>query len=95
MSTTENQWLSTKAAAERLGVTPRTLYRLIDAGELPAYKFGRVIRLRALEVEAFIDASRIAPGALKHLYPDSADGVREAGENEVQSDGPAASTAAD
>jgi excisionase family DNA binding protein len=30
----------------RLGVTLRTLYRLIDEGRLPAYKMGRVIRLR-------------------------------------------------
>src|SRR5262249_41319426 len=39
-------WVSTKAAAARLGVVPPTLYRLIDLGELPAYRFGRVIRLR-------------------------------------------------
>lgn len=29
-----------------LGITPRTLYRLIDAGEIPAYRMGRVIRLQ-------------------------------------------------
>ena len=40
----------------------RTLYRLIDHGELPAYRFGRVIRLRAVEVDQFIDASRIPAG---------------------------------
>ena len=40
----------------------RTLYRLIDHGELPAYRFGRVIRLRAVEVDQFIDASRIHAG---------------------------------
>lgn len=64
------QWLSTQDAAERLGITPRTLYRFIDQGDLPAYRFGRVIRLRAHEVDAFIDASRIKPGELEHLYPE-------------------------
>ena len=64
-------WMSTAEAAGRLGVTVRTLYRLIDEGELPAYKFGRVIRLQQGEVDAFIQASRISPGSLEHLYPDS------------------------
>ena len=50
-----NEWLSTEHAARRLGVTARTLYALIDKGELPAYKMGRVIRLRAHEVDAYID----------------------------------------
>lgn len=66
-------WVSTNAAADHLGITSRTLYRLIDEGKLPAYKFGRVIRLKRAEVDAFIEASRIKPGTLKHLYPDAAD----------------------
>src|SRR5690349_10550909 len=37
-------WLSTAEAANRLGITPRTLYRFIDEGQLVAYRFGRVIR---------------------------------------------------
>lgn len=64
------EWLSTKEASERLGVTLRTLYRFIDEGQLPAFQFGRVIRLKAKDVVEFIEASRIAPGALKHLYPE-------------------------
>jgi excisionase family DNA binding protein len=63
-------WLSTQAAARRLGITPRTLYRFIDHGDLPAYRFGRVIRLKAHEVDAFIESSRIKPGELEHLYPE-------------------------
>lgn len=64
------RWLSTKEATARLGVTLRTLYRFIDEGELPAYHFGRVIRLRASDVDAFIEASRIKAGDLRHLYPE-------------------------
>ncbi len=63
-------WLSTKEAAERLGVTLRSLYRFIDEGGLAAYKFGRVIRLQESDVEAFIESSRIVPGSLEHLYPE-------------------------
>lgn len=72
MSGTEIEWLSTQAAAKRLGITPRTLYRFIDLGELPAYRLGRVIRLKATDVDAFIEGSRIEPGSLEHLYPDTA-----------------------
>ena len=64
-------WMSTAEAAKRLGITPRTLYRFIDEGQLPAYRFGRVIRLKADEVDAFIDNCRIEPGTLEHLYPDA------------------------
>lgn len=66
------EWLSTQEAARRLGITTRTLYRFVDQGELPAYRMGRVIRLQAADVDAFIEGSRIRPGTLEHLYPDTA-----------------------
>ena len=65
------RWLSTADAAKRVGITPRTLYRFIDNGEVPAYRFGRVIRLKESEVDAFIESCRIEPGTLEHLYPDA------------------------
>ncbi len=64
------RWMSTRTASERLGVTLRTLYRFIDEGQLAAYKFGRVIRIKETDVENFIEAARIAPGSLEHLYPE-------------------------
>ncbi|MEX0705095.1 MAG: helix-turn-helix domain-containing protein [Nitriliruptoraceae bacterium] len=70
MTQEEIRWLSTREAARRLGLTTRTLYRLIDDGKLPAYKFGRVIRLQESEVATFIDQARIEPGDLAHLYAD-------------------------
>lgn len=62
------EWLSTADAADRLGINTRTLYRLIDAGEIPAYKFGRVIRVQGKDVEAFVEGARVEPGSLEHLY---------------------------
>jgi excisionase family DNA binding protein len=64
------EWLSTQDAARRLGITTRTLYRFIDQGDLPGYRMGRVIRVKAADVDAFIEASRIQPGTLEHLYPE-------------------------
>lgn len=71
MGTQDIQWLGTAEAARYLGITTRTLYRLIDAGELPAFKFGRVIRLKQADVDSFIEASRVIPGTLEHLYPEA------------------------
>jgi excisionase family DNA binding protein len=69
------QWLSTKQAAAYLGIIPRTLYRLIDSGQLPAYRFGRVIRLQRHQIDAFIESVRIQPGTLQHLYSDTTDSI--------------------
>jgi excisionase family DNA binding protein len=66
----EGGWMSTTEAARRLGITIRTLYRLIDEGQLVAYKVGRVIRLRPDDLAEFMDSARIEPGSLGHLYPD-------------------------
>lgn len=87
MTSHDFEWLNTSESADLLGITPRTLYRFIDEGRLPAYRFGRVIRLRADEVVKFIDECRIAPGSLGIL---DADGGSSASE---QSDG--ASSAGD
>ena len=69
-STTPNlrvKWMSSNEAAERLGVTTATLYRFIDEGRLPAYRMGRVIRLKESELEDFERTCRIQPGSLSHL----------------------------
>ena len=60
-------------------MTLRSLYRLVDAGDLVAYKFGRVIRLKQDDVDRFIESCRIAPGTLEHLLP-----VRRVGEADRQ-----------
>jgi excisionase family DNA binding protein len=73
----EIHWLSTREAARHLGITTRTLYRLIDSGQVPAYKFGRVIRLKAVEVDRFIEKARIQPGSLEHLYAEAGPGDDE------------------
>ena len=65
------EWMGTPEAARYLGITTRTLYRFIDEGQLAAYKFGRVIRLKRDDLDAFIDNSRIQPGSLEHLYPET------------------------
>ena len=46
------RWGSIDVAAERLGVSPRTVRRMISRGELPAYRVGkRLIRIDLLELD--------------------------------------------
>jgi excisionase family DNA binding protein len=62
-------WMNSAEASKRLGITVRTLYRFIDDGNLPAYRFGRVIRLKQAEVDTFIESCRIEPGTLDSAPP--------------------------
>ena len=47
---TGEDWMSVPDACRLLGINNRLLYRLIDEGQVPAYKFGRVIRFRRTDV---------------------------------------------
>ena len=69
---TQIEWLGTTAAAKRLGITTRTLYRFIDEGYIAAYRMGRVIRVKGEDVDAYIESCRIEPGTISHLYPEVA-----------------------
>lgn len=53
MNSPNQEWLTMTQACRRLRVSRTTLFRLIDRGELPAYRIGWMIRLRVDEVEAY------------------------------------------
>ena len=46
-------WISPAAAALRLGLAVRDIYRLIDTGSLPGYRIVGEVRLLAHEVDQF------------------------------------------
>lgn len=48
-------FLTTKQAAERLGITPRRVQALIEAGRLPAQKFGRDYMIREKDLKLVED----------------------------------------
>jgi excisionase family DNA binding protein len=70
-------------AADYLGVVLRTLYKFLDEGVIPAYKLGRVIRLKREDIDAFLESQRIVPGSLSHLYPPQEDHRGENDEDEA------------
>ena len=64
----EVTWVGTTEACAKLGISNRTLYRLIDNGDIPAYRIGRVVRLKAADLDDYLERARITPGELGHLY---------------------------
>jgi excisionase family DNA binding protein len=65
---TGEDWVGAPALARELGIMLRTLYKILDFGELPSYKLGRVIRIRRSDVEEYLESVRVRPGDLAHLY---------------------------
>ena len=60
-------WFSVADAADEIGVTTRTIYRLINDGALSAYRLGRVFRIRTTDLASYLESARIKPGDLDHL----------------------------
>ena len=54
-------WLNTDDAATYIGITPATLRRLVDRGEVVAFQIGRVRRYRQVDLDRFLDGARVKP----------------------------------
>lgn len=76
-------WLSVPRVAEMLGLKAATVRALIERGDLaadftlPYPRPGsrrRSIKVRQQDLKAFMERSRVRPGALAHLYPQSDNG---------------------
>ena len=57
---TKSAFLTTEEVLTCLKVTPRTIYRLIKTGELPAVRIGRQWRFRRADLDEWIDRQRTA-----------------------------------
>jgi excisionase family DNA binding protein len=73
-------WLGVPAVAEELGVTMRTLYRILNFGELPCYRIGRVLRIRRADVRTFREQGRVEPEGWTRPFP-----TEERGEPPIKS----------
>ncbi len=83
------------AAAELLGVTNRTIYALIDEGDLQAEitrpsgpKGRRVIRIHSAAIARFLERSRVSPGELGDLHPPTVGGRYRSGPQRLTSSDP-------
>ena len=53
------QLLDVDQIADRLGVTPRFIRRLVDERRIPFCKLGKFVRFDAAEIAAWVDARRV------------------------------------
>lgn len=56
-------YLSAEVVATALGVSPRTIHRLVEAGELSALRVGRQRRIPQAELDAFVERHTEPPDA--------------------------------
>ena len=52
--------LTYRDAARLLGITERSVWALVQRGEIPAVRFGRTVRIDPADLRAFIDSSKQA-----------------------------------
>jgi excisionase family DNA binding protein len=53
--------LDIETAAQQLGVSVKTIRRLVQEKELPAYRIGRQLRFKPEELDAFLEENRTIP----------------------------------
>jgi excisionase family DNA binding protein len=59
---TDRLLLTKPEAAERLGVSIRTVERLVAGGRLPQLHVGRAVRLRVSDLEAYVQSAECGVG---------------------------------
>jgi excisionase family DNA binding protein len=52
-------FLTPTEAAGRLRVSKMTVYRLIHGGHLPAVQIGKAFRIRAADLESYLEAATV------------------------------------
>jgi excisionase family DNA binding protein len=55
--------LTLEQAAEQLAVSTRTLRRWIASGAIPAFRHGRIVRVREIDLHRFISERMAMPAA--------------------------------
>lgn len=69
---TLSKLLSVPEAAERLRVSPTWLYHLASAKQIRFVKLGRRVLFREEDLLAWVEASEVAPLAIKAVQPNQA-----------------------
>ena len=53
-----NEFYTVQELAGLLKVTPKTIYRMVERGDLPCHRIGRIKRFSREDVEAFLNRCR-------------------------------------
>ncbi len=57
----KEEMLSTTEVGKMLGVTSKTVIRMIEGGQIPGYRVNFVWKVRRGDVEAYLEAHRFRP----------------------------------
>ena len=61
MMTQDQVFLSVQDVAKRINVNPRTVNRMIERGDLPAYRVSGVLRIDERDLQAYLERNRTQP----------------------------------
>lgn len=53
-------FLTVRQVADWLNVAPATAYRLTESGQLPSFRIRRAVRVRRVDVEAYLTKQRVS-----------------------------------
>lgn len=59
MSKEQTPFMTAEEVSHLLGLKKSTIYALVKRGELPAYQFGKSVKFKRSDLEAYIERSRI------------------------------------
>jgi len=65
----EHMWLTANQAGKVLGVSGRTVIRMMEDGDLPGYKIGSVWKFKQGDVETYIESRRFRGGKAAKSEP--------------------------
>jgi excisionase family DNA binding protein len=56
----KSDFRTVKETAQHLRLCEKQIRRLIERGELPAYRFGGALRIKKKDTDAYVEAQRIS-----------------------------------
>jgi len=74
-------FISIKEAAKLLDIKESTLYVWAERGEIPSYKFGRLVRLKKGDIEAWAESRKVTASSVIHLHYSQTGNIKKLVEN--------------
>jgi excisionase family DNA binding protein len=74
-------FISIKEAAKLLDIKESTLYVWAERGEIPSYKFGRLVRLKKDDIEAWAESRKVIASSVIHLHYSQTGNIKKLVEN--------------
>ena len=66
LAMTEGLMLTIEEVADKLSISVMTVRRMVERGEMPAYRLGGQFRFKESEVDSYVDSQRVEPAKPKN-----------------------------